>query len=700
MNQNLHFNILTFKLPTEQLTFYFTNEDADGLVRYHIKAVPDEVVGYFGEQEHYYTSFTEEKDGFIPVTKKTVPDRTAERTKDGTEIFRNVHNSAFTLSVLKAYYSAEIAKYFNSRGFPVMPNFIKAIEVWLPADTKDAAGKYKLYRKFSLKVQKSLVSDDWELMVVFEGVSKVFQKSLTELQDLIPSKALNWVIHENSLYRFANIPVSVRRNLDTVYPVWNFDIRSAIHERPAAPERGNKYRKFKEEIEKLYNEHLNTEEFREIITIGSKGFYKVPDKLIGMVSSGSNKMVFGNNEKDINPTSGLTNHGPFDVSDAAVIEFFYIFHEDNTDAVTKLHRYFQGKINTFKGLDKFILTPYAFDKNLKITFKNKNNPWPEVSASLRDLKTSKDIRYVAIYVSPFTKEEATPEQKKVYYHIKERLLHLGILSQVIDAQKTMNNRLFEYSALNMAIAILAKLDGIPWQLNTDLRKELIVGVGAFRNTESNVKYIASAFSFNNTGQFNCFDHFYENQTKELAGSIIHKVKEYTSIDPTLKRLIIHFYKSISEKEIAPIEEGLKNLGIHIPVYIVSINKTESTDVTAFDNSDPVLMPFSGTYINVGYRKYILFNNTRYSDGYFKASNGYPFPIKLELFCTEKHLLNDTRTVKELIEQVYQFSRMYWKSVKQQNLPVTIKYSQMVAEMLPHFQGTTIPEFGKDKLWFL
>jgi hypothetical protein len=41
-------------------------------------------------------------------------------------------------------------------------------------------------------------------------------------------------------------------------------------------------------------------------------------------------------------------------------------------------------------------------------------------------------------------------------------------------------------------------------------------------------------------------------------------------------------------------------------------------------------------------------------------------------------------VKELIDQVYQFSRIYWKSVKQQGLPVTIKYPEMIAEIIPHF----------------
>jgi hypothetical protein len=57
-------------------------------------------------------------------------------------------------------------------------------------------------------------------------------------------------------------------------------------------------------------------------------------------------------------------------------------------------------------------------------------------------------------------------------------------------------------------------------------------------------------------------------------------------------------------------------------------------------------------------------------------------------------------VKKLIDQVYQFSRMYWKSVSQQNLPVTTKYPEMVAEIYPHFEGGRLYDFGKKNLWFL
>jgi len=51
-------------------------------------------------------------------------------------------------------------------------------------------------------------------------------------------------------------------------------------------------------------------------------------------------------------------------------------------------------------------------------------------------------------------------------------------------------------------------------------------------------------------------------------------------------------------------------------------------------------------------------------------------------------------------RIYQIVRMYWKSVRQQNLPVTIKYPEMVAEIFSNFEGNEIPTFGKDNLWFL
>jgi hypothetical protein len=187
----------------------------------------------------------------------------------------------------------------------------------------------------------------------------------------------------------------------------------------------------------------------------------------------------------------------------------------------------------------------------------------------------------------------------------------------------------------------------------------------------------------------------------LAGHIAESVKQYATLNKIPGRLIIHFYKTMSDKELKPIMDELDDLGLgDIPVFIVTINKTESEDIVAFDRNWHERMPESGTIIGIGYNKYLLFNNTRYGNSKVTTFDGFPFPVKLKIKCSQPELEEDIKVIKDLIDQVYQFSRMYWKSLRQQNLPVTIKYPEMVAQIAPYFEDPGIPPFGKRNLWFL
>lgn len=107
---------------------------------------------------------------------------------------------------------------------------------------------------------------------------------------------------------------------------------------------------------------------------------------------------------------------------------------------------------------------------------------------------------------------------------------------------------------------------------------------------------------------------------------------------------------MSDDELQPIQKALEALDLHIPVFIISINKMESEDIVAFDESWSDKMPYSGTYINIGNRKYLLFNNTRYNNQSFRAADGWPFPIKLKIDGTDKSKLDDTTIIRDLIDQ--------------------------------------------------
>ena len=186
-----------------------------------------------------------------------------------------------------------------------------------------------------------------------------------------------------------------------------------------------------------------------------------------------------------------------------------------------------------------------------------------------------------------------------------------------------------------------------------------------------------------------------------AESIYYGVTTYVKQKQDVKRLIIHFYKKMSEQELEQIFDVLYHLELGIPVIVVSINKTESNELFPFDiKVSKILMLLSYTILQIGKRVYLLCNNTRYTTSSPVRNKEYHFPIKLHISSTHPEVFDDIAVVKDLMDQVYQFSRMYWKSISQQSLPVTTLYPEMVAEMYPHFENEHLSDFGKNNLWFL
>jgi hypothetical protein len=156
MSKNLTFNILTFKHPAEEYTFYFIKDEKENLCRVYHKLVPDEVIKEFGEQEHYYTSFDNFNDGFLTVTKKSRPVYIPVDNNEDEMV--KEENAEFSKSILKRYYNLKIHNYFKYKGFLVKPNFIDDNEIWLPG--KRNSQEYLFYEKYTIKVQIARISSN------------------------------------------------------------------------------------------------------------------------------------------------------------------------------------------------------------------------------------------------------------------------------------------------------------------------------------------------------------------------------------------------------------------------------------------------------------------------------------------------------------------------------------------------------------
>lgn len=735
--EKLFLNTLAFQFPAEPVTFYFSdtnNPDAHYTFLKSSTLFPvgiHELFPNLKNNDTLYTSFTKHVKGAKPLAID----------------FNNLDN----FHLVKRYYNEQIQLFFAQKNLLADKTFIGDTQIWIN-DKKSKNKEFSTFDRFTLKINYNSFLQTPELVVSYDRQAKVLKQSVAQFissfsaspDDIFdasfnpdnPAELINKVIVVKYLDKDKKrINLKLRRysklceqsdngepiNYDNVYPVVNNQLAYSLNltiDEPdnEYPTKKNRYKTYIPKITGFRDLFLLNDDFRRIVPVESD-FTPIE---AGKVKNESKHLIFGFDEEgnrriDLIPQRGI-NSGPYSQPRHSNIQLFFILptmHRDQATSLLQMLRNGYGSgWSQFKNLQKYLGLPFTTTKGFSMLIKNADNPLPEIETMLEQRRESfsnnVNTKYFAIYLSPVSRDCKDHKQLITYYHVKELLLKWGIASQFIDtnamiqtlqADAKNNKSNFSYSLQNIAIAINAKLGGTPWRIAVPQQRELIVGVGAFKNTETNTQYIGSAFSFDNTGAFNSFEYFQKDELLELAGAIQDAIINYKNAIQKPQRLIIHYYKDMSEREVEVIEKALNNLNIDIPIFVVTINKTESEDIIVFDEAFPNKMPYSGRYVNLGNNQYLLCNNTRYENN--GTIEGYPFPIKLKISCpTDSYLLNQN-TIVELIEQVYQFSRIYWKSVRQQNLPVTIKYPEMVAKIAPYFNNGCIPDtIGKDNLWFL
>ena len=734
MNQSLQLNIIPFAPPIENKSFAFYNDATLARKKGYFPIYKNDL----GELLNNY--FTEDELSNIDILYTDFHPPT--ENSNVIEI-----NLSETPRFANHYYRYLIRKYFTGKVDILHTNFTSETEVWVH-NSKDSTNDYNLYNQFTIKVQHAKLTSGPELVISYDGSSKVLKKSIIENSNL-DTNLYNWIVCEGLLYKYKFLPPEIKAKSDKCFPVLSNVLKPhlGIAHDTTNPFR-NKYLVYKNLLDVFFKTKINVQSFKDVIPISKNGFLKIENNQFSILSKTSKELVFGgdvSNNIGTDPKIDFRKKGPYrPILSNKNIKFFFIYHKpEKATALLAIYTYlkdgFTGSKWSFPNMQTYIKHPFEISKEDSFAFEDIDNAHLEVKKFIRNKQKLPNTTYFAIFVNPVPKDESNPDKANLYYRIKELLLLEGISSQVIKSPNIYNNTLateqlnkwtsnnvynytedqlklslfrtdnvrlqifnqdFNTFLPHIQIAILAKLGGIPWRLNRINDKELIVGVGAFYSKKIDKRYIGSAFCFDNEGIFKGFDCFNSNDILSLTGSIREAVLKFIVANETAKRLVIHFYKDIGKKELEPIENTLYKLGLNIPIVIVSINKTESKDFIGFDIHSQDLMPYSGTFIKLGYSEYLLFNNTRYDETSKPKKKELHFPIKLSIRSTDSTQIDSLEKIELFIDQIYQFSRMYWKSNDQQSLPVTIAYPEMVARIWPHFSMEKPNDFARENLWFL
>lgn len=589
---------------------------------------------------------------------------------------------------------------------------IDNVEVWVKNNTQQTQNCTE-YLRFSLIPQYATFSDGWELVVAYNGTSIVYKQPLSSL-DL---QTFNFsVVVGGEVVKYNNMTTNQKQQIDQTFPKINRELASELDIAERRTLDKDKYTTTYNHISNFVRQHLLTSEFQALFCLSGEMF-NVPEERIGQVAKGANLLQFKNGKTGIDPYSCVFGSRPMDdfgiyqPSPKPQVKFFFIAQKSDVSVCQSLYSIFtQGytMVDTSTGEQRYVFPPlatcikqpFSTDPNGSIYFSDLQNALSEIKTQLANKPLDPQTQYVAIYISPISRDAVNSTYYGLYFQIKELLLEKKITSQVIYKDRP-NNQKFNLHLPNIATAILAKIGGIPWQLNSHTaNKDLVIGVGAFLSEKVGERYVGSAFSFNPNGLFKNFDCCKANDLESIVAGIRKAIGHFVVDSETYpQRLIIHYYKTMSKREARPITQMLNTLGLKIPVLIVTINKTETSDIVMFDEKQQGYMPLSGTVLKIRNDDFLLYNNSRYKEN---EKRDMLFPVRIRLSKIDKRKGSDIpmSDAFELLNQVYQFSRMYWKSVKQQNLPITIKYPEMVAEIVPHFTEAELPQFGKNNLWFL
>jgi hypothetical protein len=562
----------------------------------------------------------------------------------------------------------------------IIDPFPTGVDLCIYKDAQEEKANFKKYNRYDINIITH--QHDIELVISF-GSNDTYIGKLNNIQkdELSQQKELKFLTKDNLLIKL-NEP-------DFDLPVKaNFEIRKSLGINPNPIRRF--YKKNYDEIE-LFVKDLS-KQLKDSFTIYTN-FKRITEENFNIVDFDRNKMIFKDNNTDYSTINGMRDYGPYKLPQK-ISETKLLFIYPDKESANKLYSYLSRGYRHFPGIESYVGIPANISEKKIFYENNYENIINKIRATLTEDKYE---NLIAICIMPFSKTNATPEQSNIYYKIKEILLRKNIPSQFIERDKIFMDN-FHFSLPNIAIAMFSKLGGVPWRLKKDHYNQLTIGFNVYRKGQNS--YLGSAVYFDNQGIIKQVRGFKGESVGNICDVLISSINEYKqkNNEASVNKIVIHYYKTLSNEENKKINETIKNsLGPEFSFAIVEINDTKTTVDLCFDLNYESLMPQSGTYIRLRRNEYLLFNNLRYWEKPINPINQEEYPVKLKIYDPLNSFDHN-----ELISQVYEFSRLYWKSLKQKAQPVTTIYSKLIAEYIAHFENNSLTdnEISKSTVWFI
>ncbi|GMV42256.1 MAG: hypothetical protein AMXMBFR64_39720 [Myxococcales bacterium] len=434
--------------------------------------------------------------------------------------------------------------------------------------------------------------------------------------------------------------------------------------------------------------------------------------------------------------AGLERHGPFD-RDAfprKTPQILVVFPESSLgrveqfcrqfrDGITKIPnpRYSKGLAGTF-GL---VNPRFEFCPVPGLTVRAQN-PGAMYGRAVQAHIESKGADYAVALVLLFDAHAKLPDRASPYLISKASLLMAGVPVQEARLSTiTGEPYSLQFKMQNLAVAVYAKMGGVPWTVDHDLtvNDEIVIGIGTCEMSGSRFRtrqrHVGITTVFRGDGNYLLAslskECAYEDYPETLRASTLQVLRDMRDRNGWREgdtvRLVFHAHRPLKGVHVSEIvADCVAEAGHGLNVQFAFLTVSEEHPFRLLDKSfrgtthpktgatKAVFVPPRGVLVEVDDHTRLLSTN---GPTLIKRA-GLPLPTPLQIRLHPQSTYTD---LTYLSEQVLKFTSLSWRSVFPAASPVTIYYSELIARLLARFRN--LPDWSPAPLvrlrssrWFL
>jgi argonaute-like protein implicated in RNA metabolism and viral defense len=349
-------------------------------------------------------------------------------------------------------------------------------------------------------------------------------------------------------------------------------------------------------------------------------------------------------------------------------------------------------------------------------------------ATVEDFLRRGNVDYDAAIIILLDEHANLPEAHSPYLAAKAVLLMAGIPVQEAKLSTVTREA---YSAQfiyqNLAIALYAKMGGIPWTVDQGLTAddEIVVGIGTAQiggtRFDAGVRHVGITTVFRGDGNYllsnlsrECTFEEYPDMLRQSTMDVLREIKEKNNWRPgDTVRVVFHAFKPFRDVEVAEIVQSCTaEVGAEQRIEFAFLTVANDHSFRIIDTAQRgiegkrgsarkgVYVPDRGLIVQLGgFTRLVTANGPTLIK---RATSPLPSPLLVHL-----HRNSTYRDQRYLAEQVLKFTTLSWRSTLPAHEPVTILYSEMIAGLLARLKA--VPNWSPSALsttrlrhcmWFL